>query len=316
MTTEYVNPCCKDYPVEGAEIANEEHPLPPMHPNCHCTTAPYVDEDEYNAWLNYLEQGGSTSDWNKMSLTERQKWLEPAVQSEQGTPTIDTAQTVQEVENLMKGQGWFSNDDVDLSGCDLASAKSVYRAHDKVFSKFPFFKGKLKATNSLKFRNGAYAHCWYGVGRPHVEVNKAWYNDYDKLKQQYEKDLQTHIRPATAYSPEGIIPPWHPIGTTADSIVIHELGHALDDYLSHALRVQSAGKKTLSSEMRPQIAKECGVKVRDMQSEVSRYSAQDASEWFAECFAEYMDAPNPRRVATAFGKRLEDVVRRANNGNL
>lgn len=72
----------KDYPVEGAEIANEEHPLPPMHPNCHCTTAPYVDEDEYNAWLNYLEQGGSTSDWNKMSLTERQKYSSPAVQSD------------------------------------------------------------------------------------------------------------------------------------------------------------------------------------------------------------------------------------------
>ena len=28
----------KDYPVEGAEIANEDHPLPPMHPRCHCTT--------------------------------------------------------------------------------------------------------------------------------------------------------------------------------------------------------------------------------------------------------------------------------------
>lgn len=72
----------KDFTVEGAEIANEEHPLPPMHPNCHCTTAPYVDEDEYNAWLNYLEQGGSTSDWNNLSPAERQKYASPVVQSE------------------------------------------------------------------------------------------------------------------------------------------------------------------------------------------------------------------------------------------
>ena len=136
------------------------------------------------------------------------------------------------------------------------------------------------------------------------------------MVQQYEKDLQTRIRPATSYSPEVTIPPFHPIGTTADSIVIHELGHAIDDYLSHNLRVQSKGRSTLSSEMRPQIARQCGVKVRDMQSEVSRYSAEDATEWFAECFAEYMDAPNPRRVAKAFGKRLEDVIRGANNGNL
>ena len=72
----------KDYAVEGAEIANPDHPLPPMHPRCHCTTAPYVDEDEYNAWLNYLEQGGKTSDWNNMSPAERQKYSSPVVQSD------------------------------------------------------------------------------------------------------------------------------------------------------------------------------------------------------------------------------------------
>ena len=71
----------KDYAVEGAEVANEDHPLPPMHPRCHCTTAPYVEEDDYNAWLNYLSQGGRTSDWNNLSPAERQKWLAPVVQS-------------------------------------------------------------------------------------------------------------------------------------------------------------------------------------------------------------------------------------------
>lgn len=76
----------KDFTVEGAEIANEEHPLPPMHPNCHCTTAPYVDEDEYNAWLNYLEQGGSTSDWNNLTDAEKRAWLDKPTQARQEPP--------------------------------------------------------------------------------------------------------------------------------------------------------------------------------------------------------------------------------------
>lgn len=62
----------KDFPVSDAEPAKN---APPMHPRCHCTTAPYVDEDEYNSWLNYLSQGGKTSDWNNMTDAEKRNWL-------------------------------------------------------------------------------------------------------------------------------------------------------------------------------------------------------------------------------------------------
>ena len=47
---------------------------PPIHPNCHCTTAPHIDVGEYEAWLNYLERGGSSADWANMSPTERQRY--------------------------------------------------------------------------------------------------------------------------------------------------------------------------------------------------------------------------------------------------
>lgn len=36
---------------------------PPMHPNCHCSTAPYSDEKDYNEWLNFLDKGGTTKEW-------------------------------------------------------------------------------------------------------------------------------------------------------------------------------------------------------------------------------------------------------------
>lgn len=44
---------------------------PPMHPRCHCSTAPSVDRKDYDEWLNYLEKGGTTAEWK--SLTTENK---------------------------------------------------------------------------------------------------------------------------------------------------------------------------------------------------------------------------------------------------
>lgn len=36
---------------------------PPMHPRCHCSTAAYEGSAEYEKWLDFLEQGGTTEEW-------------------------------------------------------------------------------------------------------------------------------------------------------------------------------------------------------------------------------------------------------------
>lgn len=38
---------------------------PPMHPHCRCSTAAYVDSKEYEAWLDFLDKGGTTAEWEK-----------------------------------------------------------------------------------------------------------------------------------------------------------------------------------------------------------------------------------------------------------
>ena len=38
---------------------------PPMHPHCRCSTAAYEDDEEYEAWLDYLDKGGTTAEWDK-----------------------------------------------------------------------------------------------------------------------------------------------------------------------------------------------------------------------------------------------------------
>lgn len=37
---------------------------PPMHPNCRCSVAAYEDSEEYEEWLNFLNEGGTTEEWN------------------------------------------------------------------------------------------------------------------------------------------------------------------------------------------------------------------------------------------------------------
>ena len=54
---------------------------PPMHPNCRCSTAAYEDSDEYEAWLEYLANGGTTEEWNKQekAIAQSKKKLDYGV---------------------------------------------------------------------------------------------------------------------------------------------------------------------------------------------------------------------------------------------
>lgn len=46
---------------------------PPMHPRCHCATAPYEDSAEYEAWLDWLDSGKTTAEWNDHGKAEWEK---------------------------------------------------------------------------------------------------------------------------------------------------------------------------------------------------------------------------------------------------
>jgi SPP1 gp7 family putative phage head morphogenesis protein len=52
---------------------------PPVHPHCRCSTAAWEDDEEYEAWLDYLDHGGTTAEWNdtgKKSWENSRKALE------------------------------------------------------------------------------------------------------------------------------------------------------------------------------------------------------------------------------------------------
>lgn len=48
---------------------------PPMHPLCRCSIAAHSDRKEYEAWLDYLEKGGTTKEWEAHGKSQWEKTL-------------------------------------------------------------------------------------------------------------------------------------------------------------------------------------------------------------------------------------------------
>jgi len=46
----------------------------PMHPHCRCSAAAYSDREDYEAWLNYLDKGGTTAYWEQLSPEMKAKF--------------------------------------------------------------------------------------------------------------------------------------------------------------------------------------------------------------------------------------------------
>lgn len=38
---------------------------PPMHPRCRCSVAAHEDSEDYEAWLDFLDKGGTAEEWNR-----------------------------------------------------------------------------------------------------------------------------------------------------------------------------------------------------------------------------------------------------------
>lgn len=82
---------------------------PPMHPNCRCSTAAWEDDEEYEAWLNYLEQGSTTEEWNKTGLSEWKK-LQKEVENPENGDIIKTEMFKKPVDPRVKKGFRFISD--------------------------------------------------------------------------------------------------------------------------------------------------------------------------------------------------------------
>lgn len=271
--------------------------------NCRCTTI--TVEPEY---ITKGEEPRKTySEWVEEKKKEKhKKGKEGSTKKPQpkiipfSQVGIGNANSVKEVEDIINGAGVFRSGSVcKLDGCDLGSAKSIASAYQQIFEKYPQLKGKFGAVTAKNLGSSTYAQCWLrSDGRVDVNNASGFYSNWSNVVKSYERDVLSN---------------WHPFGTTAESVVTHEVGHAIDGYLSNSGILggyNAAGEyRYASSLLRSKVMKQCGLTVKDSASAVSIYGSTNPQEWFAEAFAEYITSANPRPVAATLGKEIERLLK-------
>lgn len=288
---------------------------PPLHPWCRSATAPYFADmaglgeraarDPETGQTYYVPRSMKYDDWKNTFADDGAKdGLTPVNSTDKIINNLEACKTVSEVEQWMKQQNWFrvsgkdnQNEKIDLTGCDPDAAIEVARAYQTVFDAYPKMIGRIDAVRTMTLKDRTFAQCYTRSGG-RVELNVLYYSDLNKLKKAYRSSVKSGF---------------HPKGTSWKSIVIHEIGHAVDGTLSNLCLAGGLNKfisKDVSAAMRPNVMHACGLHVSDAITEVSGYAAKNAREWFAECFAEMLDSEKPRKVATEFKKQLDEYMKK------
>lgn len=301
-------PINKPFRVDNYEINYPGDPTahPSMVYNCRCTLVGDLDDypAEYERYDNINGKPVANMTYDEWKAAKNGTILPEFTQV-----GIGRARSVEEVNEILNKAGVFTTK-ADLTGCSLDSAKSVAAAYEQVFSRFPALKGKFRAVDAQPkgMSSNTYAWCYIRNGGK-VQVNPHHYDDWQRLVRGYEDDVASG---------------WHPYGTTAESIVTHEIGHAIDGLLAQEGVLggyTSKGEfRYASSSLKNTIMKRAAKADSNVQASmlwdtkwaveahVSRYATKNPQEWFAECFAEYITSANPRTVASEFGKELEKLV--------
>jgi len=281
----------KDYEV-GATA-------PPFHPWCRTVTAPYFDDEFSLGERAARDENGET--YYVPSNMKYHKWKESFVDggSKDGlikaaVPGILKGTTLEEIQNNIQSLSEFKKS-VDLNGVDVEVAQGIEEAYNKIMRRYPQLKGQFSGLGIRERGSSTYASCYLYNGE--VNVNTKFFGDLKNIAESYDADVKLN---------------WHPKGTDWKSIITHEIGHAVDGFLTrngYGSLTAYGNMKEASTNMRSKVLKSLKLAKKDIPKEVSRYGSKNDHEFFAECFAEYIDSEDPRPVAKKFGEILEEWMK-------
>lgn len=264
----------------------------------------------------------------KMSLTEEREriYLDMRGKVAPSKAELKVAKNIMGTDNLFEKSKvvkmlGVDKKNVDFGKMDERSKKSVYNGIKKVYDKFPQLKGYTnKVLYDPNITGYAMSESLSGVLRISSE-----FSDYKELKKRYDRDVRMQF---------------HPEGTDADAIIIHEMGHQLDGYLTQNRvwggKISIYGTTRTSAAVKREVLQQLGYfdyirveraewsrmgyngrelnealefsKKEFITKHISEYANKNEREFFAECFSEYMTSKKPREAARIFGEVLKEIM--------
>lgn len=172
---------------------------------------------------------------------------------------------------------------LSLEGIDAKSAKMTYEAYENVFNKYPKIKGIFPSIKTKLLNEKVFAKTDITFGGKQVYLNRLFFKDNKVLEDLYEKTVQINF---------------HPKGTTAIANIYHEIAHCIDSLLTERMTSKQRKKYlTFSAFAQSKIFRMTKLSLDDILENVSSYATRKPEEWFAECFAEFMNSNSPREMS-------------------
>ncbi|WP_240421646.1 minor capsid protein [Paenibacillus periandrae] len=313
----------KIFPMEEARAGVN---YPPLHAHCRSTTVPHYEDNiteriargadgktymvpgdmNYEQWAaKYAEDAKKPPKLappiqvDPPKVTQKEANIPPEGEPPVPAPFVP-AKSLQAAETAAKRDYGFEV--ADYTGLDLESANSMNRAIDKAMENFPSIKGfakEIKAVDTEDFVAQAGLTYEGGMAFANLKISTRYYNS---------SDIDDIIKASVDAKH------W-PIGSTKESLFVHEFGHLLE--YAHAMKVMGAWtgaaisvddaqviwsritKGLLSQAIMAEALANLGIKntAQNIIDELSNYANKNTKEFLAEAFAEAIGTANPRRLA-------------------
>ena len=281
--------------------------LPLDHPNGMCTFTAVMDNlDTIGERLGDWAAGKSDPELDKWAedlygkgWENKKRAVEPKANTKTTKGTTRVSDSVAgmtkigDINKAVNSAKWFTTKTY-FQGLDVETAQHLVAAYQRIFDRYPPLIGQFPAPNvGLTSNSSAYASCLTGT-TGQITLNKQQFGSWQNLVSAYAKDVRLGF---------------HPEGTTAESILTHEFGHALDGWLVRSGRVPS-DTQYASTVLIDKAFEESGMSRSSVGFKVSSYAKKNDRECFAECFAQGMESGEKSSLTNALFKELDKLIGR------